>query len=45
MLNEVENEKLIADCRKSKLTYGEYFRKLLMEEQIKENQVQNFMRL
>lgn len=36
MLNEVENEKLIADCRKSKLTYGEYFRKLLMEEQIKE---------
>lgn len=36
MLNEVENEKLITDCKKSKLSYGEYFRKLLMEEQIKE---------
>ena len=36
MLNEVENEKLISDCKKSNLSYGEYFRKLLMEEQVKE---------
>ena len=36
MLNEVENDKLIADCKKSNLSYGEYFRKLLMEEQVKE---------
>lgn len=36
MLNEVENDKLISDCKKSNLSYGEYFRKLLMEEQIKE---------
>ena len=36
MLNEVENEKLLADCKKSNLSYGEYFRKLLMEEQVKE---------
>ena len=36
MLNEIEDEKLKADCKKCKLTYGEYFRKLLMEEQIKE---------
>ena len=36
MLNEVENEKLIADCKKCNLSYGEYFRKLLMEEQVKE---------
>ena len=36
MLNEVENDKLIADCKKCNLSYGEYFRKLLMEEQIKE---------
>ena len=36
MLNEIENEKLIADCKKSNLSYGEYFRKLLMEEQLKE---------
>ena len=36
MLNEVENEKLIADCKKANLSYGEYFRKLLMEKEIKE---------
>lgn len=36
MLNEVENEKLVADCKKCNLSYGEYFRKLLMEEQVKE---------
>ena len=36
MLNEIENEKLIADCKKCKISYGEYFRKLLMEEKIKE---------
>jgi hypothetical protein len=36
MLNEIENEKLIADCKKCNLSYSEYFRKLLMEEQIKE---------
>lgn len=36
MLSEIENEKLISDCKKSKLSYGEYFRKLLMGEQIKE---------
>ena len=36
MLNEVENEKLIADCKKANLSYGEYFRKLLMEKEIRE---------
>ena len=36
MLNEIENDKLIADCQKSNLSYGEYFRKLLMEKEIKE---------
>lgn len=36
MLNEVENKKLIADCKKANLSYGEYFRKLLMEKEIKE---------
>ena len=36
MLNEIENKKLIADCQRCKLSYGEYFRKLLMNEQIKE---------
>lgn len=36
MLNEVENEKLIADCKRANLSYGEYFRKLLMEKEIRE---------
>ena len=36
MLNEIENEKLISDCQKANLSYGEYFRKLLMEKEIKE---------
>lgn len=36
MLNEIENEKLVADCKRCNLSYGEYFRKLLMNEQIKE---------
>ena len=33
MLNEIENEKLISDCQKANLSYGEYFRKLLMEKE------------
>ena len=36
MLNEIENEKLISDCQKANLSYGEYFRKLWMEKEIKE---------
>ena len=36
MLNELENEKLIADCQRCNLSYGEYFRRLLMNENIKE---------
>jgi hypothetical protein len=36
MLNDIELAKLEADCEKSKLCYGEYFRKLLMEHQVKE---------
>ena len=36
MLNEIENEKLITDCQRCHLSYGEYFRKLLMEQQLKE---------
>ena len=36
MLNEIENDKLISDCQRCNLSYGEYFRKLLMGEQIKE---------
>ena len=42
MLNEVENDKLIADCKKSNLSYGEYFRKLLMEETVKEKPDKEF---
>lgn len=36
MLNDIELAKLESDCEKSKLCYGEYFRKLLMEQQVKE---------
>ena len=36
MLNELENEKLIADCQRCNLSYGEYFRRLLMNENIKD---------
>lgn len=42
MLNEIENEKLIEDCRKSKLSYGEYFRNLLMNKEIKEKPDKDF---
>lgn len=42
MLNEIENEKLISDCKKANISYGEYFRKLLMEEQIKEKPSREF---
>lgn len=42
MLNEIENEKLKRDCQKCNLSYGEYFRKLLMEEQIKEKPDKEF---
>lgn len=42
MLNEIENEKLIADCKKANLSYGEYFRKLLMEKEIKEKPGREF---
>ena len=35
-LNEVENEKLIADVSKSNENISDYFRKLIMEEQVKE---------
>ena len=36
MLNDIENEKLISDCKRANISYGEYFRKLLMEKEIKE---------
>ena len=42
MLNELENEKLIADCQRCNLSYGEYFRRLLMNEQIKEKPGKEF---
>ena len=42
MLNEIENDKLIADCKKCNLSYGEYFRKLLMEEEVKEKPDKEF---
>ena len=42
MLNETENEKLISDCKKANISYGEYFRKLLMEKQIKEKPGKEF---
>lgn len=42
MLNEIENEKLISDCKKANISYGEYFRKLLMEKQIKEKPGKEF---
>lgn len=42
MLNELENEKLIADCQRCNLSYGEYFRRLLMNENIKEKPGKEF---
>ena len=42
MLNELENEKLIADCQRCNLSYGEYFRRLLMNENIKEKPGKDF---
>lgn len=42
MLNEIENEKLIEDCQRCNLSYGEYFRRLLMNEQIKEKPGKEF---
>ena len=42
MLNEIENEKLISDCKKANIPYGEYFRKLLMGKQIKEKPGKEF---
>lgn len=42
MLNEIENEKLITDCQRCNLSYGEYFRRLLMNEQIKEKPGREF---
>lgn len=42
MLNEIENEKLISDCKKADISYGEYFRRLLMEKQIKEKPGREF---
>lgn len=36
MLNDIELAKLESDCKKANLCYGEYFRKLLMENEIKE---------
>ena len=42
MLDEIENEKLNSDCKKANLSYGEYFRKLLMEKEIKEKPGQEF---
>lgn len=42
MLNEIENEKLIADCQRCNLSYGEYFRRLLMNGQIKEKPGREF---
>ena len=41
MLNEIENEKLIEDCQRCNLSYGEYFRRL-MNEQIKEKPGKEF---
>ncbi len=43
MLNEIENEKLIEDCQRCNLSYGEYFRRLLMNEQIKEKAWQRIL--
>lgn len=43
MLNEIENEKLINDCKKANLSYGEYFRKLLMEVEVKEKPDREFL--
>lgn len=45
MLNEIENEKLIAECKKANLSYGEYFRKLLMGKEIKEKPGREFYEL
>lgn len=42
MLDEIENEKLISDCKRAHLSYGEYFRKLLMEKRIKEKPGKEF---
>ena len=42
MLNEIENEKLIEDCQRCNLSYGEYFRRLLMNENIKEKPGKEF---
>ena len=42
MLNEIENEKLIEDCQRCNLSYGEYFRRMLMNEQIKEKPGREF---
>lgn len=42
MLNEIENEKLISDCKKADISYGEYFRKLLMEKEVKEKPGREF---
>ena len=42
MLNEIENEKLILDCKKANISYGEYFRKLLMEKEVKEKPGREF---
>ena len=42
MLNEIENEKLITDCQRCNLSYGEYFRRMLMNEQIKEKPGREF---
>lgn len=42
MLDEIENEKLISDCKRANLSYGEYFRKLLMEKRIKEKAGKEF---
>ena len=42
MLNELENDRLVENCKKSNLSYGEYFRKLLMEEPIKEKPDREF---
>ena len=45
MLNDIENEKLIEDCKRANLSYGEYFRKLLMHEQIKEKPDRDFLKI
>ena len=42
MLNEIENDKLISDCKKANISYGEYFRRLLMEKEIKEKPDREF---